>query len=73
MTRSITTKIRVGGLAEDAKLRMAPMASHRANWHDWSSHRSSKRHVREYHVTRREMTAILKDFDLMQPESVDEW
>ena len=55
---------------EFAKWRMAPTASHRVSWPDSSLHR---RHVRERHLMRREMTAILKEFEEDEKNGVWQW
>ena len=52
---------------------MALRASHRVNSPDWSFASILKRHVRERHVTRREMTAILKDFEEDAKSGVWQW
>ena len=55
-----------------AQSRMAPPGSHPVNWHDWSLPRSSS-NSREHHLTRRELTAILKEFDEDEKGGVWQW
>lgn len=47
---------------------MPRTALHRVSWLGWSSPRSSERHV-----TRREMTVILKEFDEDEKNGVWQW